>query len=360
MTLDGAALGDGPSPGTAVVDEIVAAGGAAVVSGHDVADEDGAAALVETALSSFGRLDIVINNAGIFHYADVRGLSLQRFRDMLDVHVLGPFLVTRAAWPHFVEQGSGRVLLTCSSAGLFGLGAGVHYTSAKAAIVGLTRSLAMEGAAHGIHVNAVAPGASTRSSQDALSGPFLDWFSTYFTPESVAAAATWLVHESCPDTGQIYAAQAGRVARVVIGEGPGHFSLGITPEDLRDHQAALVREDGAAVLRSMEDELALTVELLVAVPARRRLRRWASSSSPRTRQNRGRHERRRRVQQWWPDAARAPLPSRHRSGALPDRRDGRRLVLREGTRPARLRPEVRRGGAGGARLRLPLPRRLRR
>jgi hypothetical protein len=159
------------------------------------------------------------------------------------------------------------VLLTCSSAGLFGLGAGVHYSSAKAAIVGLTRSLAMEGAPHGIHVNAVAPGASTRSSQDALSGAFLEWFSTYFTPESVAAAATWLVHESCPDTGQIYAAQAGRVARVVIGEGPGHFSLRITPEDLRDHQAALVREDDAAVLRSMEDELAITVDLLVAAGA---------------------------------------------------------------------------------------------
>jgi len=265
VTLEGDELP--ASPGEGVVREIVAMGGEAVVSTDNVADEDGAAALVETARSAFGRLDIVINNAGIFHYADVRGVSLQKFRDMLDVHVLGPFLVTRAAWPLFLEQSYGRVLLTCSSAGLFGLAAGVHYASAKAAVVGLTRSLALEGAAHGIRVNAVAPGASTRSSQDALSGPFLEWFSTYFTPESVAAAATWLVHESCPDTGQIYAAQGGRVARVVIGEGPGFFSLGITPEDLRDHQAALMREDEAVVLSGIEEELAITIDHLVAAGA---------------------------------------------------------------------------------------------
>jgi NAD(P)-dependent dehydrogenase (short-subunit alcohol dehydrogenase family) len=265
VTLEGEELP--ASPGEGVVREILDTGGEAVLSTHDVADEDGAAALVATARDAFGRLDIVINNAGIFHYADVQRLSLQKFRDMLDVHVLGPFLVTRAAWPLFLEQGSGRVLLTCSSAGLFGLGAGVHYSAAKAAVVGLTRSLALEGAAHGIRVNAIAPGASTRSSRDALSGPFLEWFSTYFTAESVAAAATWLVHESCPDTGQIYAAQAGRVARVVIGEGPGFFSLGITPEDLRDHQAALVREDDAVVPGGMEEELAITIDQLVAAGA---------------------------------------------------------------------------------------------
>jgi NAD(P)-dependent dehydrogenase (short-subunit alcohol dehydrogenase family) len=265
VSLDGAALSS--SPGGAVVEEIVQAGGAAVLNTDSVTEEAGAAAIVDAALTSFGRIDIVVNNAGIFHYADVQGLSLERFKDMLDVHVLGPFLVARAAWPTFLHQGYGRVLNTCSSAGLFGLGAGVHYSAAKAAVVGLTRSLALEGADHGIQVNAVAPGASTRSSQDALSGPFLEWFSSYFTPESVAALATWLVHESCPDTGQIYAAQGGRVARVVIAEGPGHFSLGLTPESVRDHQSDLAREEDAVVLRGMEDELALTVDLLVAAGA---------------------------------------------------------------------------------------------
>jgi NAD(P)-dependent dehydrogenase (short-subunit alcohol dehydrogenase family) len=265
VTLEGSKLPE--SPGAAVVAEITAAGGEAVLSTDSVTEEHGAAAIVALALETFGRIDVVINNAGIFHYADLEHISLRRFEDMLGVHIVGPFLVTRAAWPHFVRQGYGRVLITCSSAGLLGLSGGAHYSAAKAAVVGLTRSLAAEGASHGIQVNAVAPGASTRSSQDALGGPFLDWFSTYFTPDAVAAAATWLVHEGCPDSGQIYAAQGGRVARVVIAEGPGYFSLGLTPEDVRDHHDRAAREEGAVVVRGMEDELQLTVEALVAAGA---------------------------------------------------------------------------------------------
>jgi NAD(P)-dependent dehydrogenase (short-subunit alcohol dehydrogenase family) len=255
------------TPGTAVVAEIENAGGSAVLSTDSVSDVDGASAIVRLAVDAFGRLDIVINNAGIFHYADVENVTLPRFQDMLDVHVLGPFLVTQAAWPHFRQQGYGRVLMTCSSAGLFGLNAGVHYSAAKAALVGLTRSLASEGAGCGIQVNAIAPGASTRSSQDALRGPFLEWFSTYFTPASVAAPAAWLVHESCPDSGQIYAVQGGRVARVTIGEGPGYFALALTPEAVRDNQELVRREDGAVVVRGMDSELGLTIERLVAAGA---------------------------------------------------------------------------------------------
>jgi NAD(P)-dependent dehydrogenase (short-subunit alcohol dehydrogenase family) len=265
VTLDGGKLPD--SPAAAVVAEINAAGGAAVLSTDSVTDEDGAAAIVALAVEKFGRLDVVINNAGIFHYADIGQLSLRRFQDMLDVHVLGPFLVTRAAWPHFLAQSYGRVLLTCSSAGLLGLGSGAHYSAAKAAVLGLTRSLAAEGAGHGIAVNAIAPGASTRSSQDALSGPFLEWFSRYFTPEAVAAAATWLVHADCPESGQVYAVQGGRVARVVISEGPGHFSLGLTPESVRDHHREAAREDGAVVVRDMTEELELTIASLIAAGA---------------------------------------------------------------------------------------------
>jgi NAD(P)-dependent dehydrogenase (short-subunit alcohol dehydrogenase family) len=265
VTLDGSKLPD--SPGAAVVAEINAAGGTAVLSTDSVTDEDGAAAIVALATGTFGRLDVVINNAGIFHYADVERLSLSRFQDMLNVHVIGAFLVTRAAWPHFLAQGYGRVLLTCSSAGLLGLGSGAHYSAAKAAVLGLTRSLAAEGANHGIRVNAIAPGASTRSSQDALSGPFLDWFSMYFTPDAVAAAATWLVHEDCPDSGEIYAVQGGRVARVVISEGPGAFALGLTPEFVRDQHCQAAREEGAVVVRDMTEELQLTIDFLVAAGA---------------------------------------------------------------------------------------------
>jgi NAD(P)-dependent dehydrogenase (short-subunit alcohol dehydrogenase family) len=265
VTLEGGKLPG--SPAAAVVAEIKAAGGAAVLSTDSVTDEDGAAAIVALAIETFGRIDVLINNAGIFHYADVEHISLHRFEDMLAVHTVGPFLVTRAAWPHFLAQGYGRVLMTCSSAGLLGLNGGAHYSAAKAAVLGLTRSLASEGANYGIQVNAIAPGASTRSSQDALGGPFLDWFTAYFKPDAVAAAATWLVHEDCLDSGQIYAAQGGRIARVIIAEGPGYFSLDLTPEDVRDHHDRAALEEGAVVVRGMEDELQLTIDALVAAGA---------------------------------------------------------------------------------------------
>ena len=232
-TLDGEGLA--AAPAQAVVDEITAEGGSAVASTDSVSDEVGAASIVRLAVETFGHVDIVINNAGIFHYSDVTHLSLARFQAMLDVHVLGPFLVTKAAWPYLVDQHYGRVLLTASSAGLFGLSHGAHYSAAKAAVIGLTRSLAAEGAPDGIQVNAVAPGASTRSSTDVLSGEFLEWFSTHFRAESVAAVAAWLVHDACKDSGQIYAAQAGRVARVLVAEGGGYFNRHLSPEDVRDH-----------------------------------------------------------------------------------------------------------------------------
>lgn len=255
------------SPAQSVVDEITDLGGTAVANVESVTEESGAAAIIATAIDSFGRLDIVVNNAGIFHYADLLDVTLSRFEGMLDVHVLGPFLVTKAAWPHFIDQGYGRVVNTCSSAGLFGMPQGVHYCAAKAAVLGLTRSLAAEGAAHGIHVNAVAPGASTRSNQDVLDGAFLEWYSKYFTPESVAAAATWLVHESCRETGQVYAAQGGRVSRVVIGEGSGFFSLGITPEAISANEEAAGRQDDSIPIPDMEAELGLTIARLVSAGA---------------------------------------------------------------------------------------------
>jgi short chain dehydrogenase len=166
-----------------------------------------------------------------------------------------------------VAQKYGRVVNTCSSAGLFGMPQGVHYCAAKAAVVGLTRGLAAEGAQHGIHVNAVAPGASTRSSQDVLNGDFLNWFSKYFTPESVAAVVVWLVHSGCGESGQIYAAQGGRVARIVIGESRGFFRLGLTPEDVSSNSEAATSEDGVSTVVDMEAELGLTVAALVAAGA---------------------------------------------------------------------------------------------
>lgn len=250
------------APAQAVVDQITVEGGVAVASTESVSDEVGAAAIIALAVETFGRLDIVINNAGIFHYSEVADLTLARFQAMMDVHVVGPFLVTKAAWPHFVDQRYGRVLLTCSSAGLFGLSHGVHYSAAKAAVIGLTRSLAAEGAANGIHVNAVAPGASTRSSIDVLSGEFLQWFSTHFRADSVAAVAAWLVHEACTDSGQIYAAQAGRVARVLVAEAGGYFDPDLSPEDVRDHRQAVERESDLVVMATMEEELELTIDCL--------------------------------------------------------------------------------------------------
>ena len=152
--LGGSIGGSGADAGVAsgVAEEIAAAGGAAIANGDDVAQAGGAQALVDAAIGEFGRLDILVNNAGIIRWAGFPRADAENLASHLAVHVAGSFNTTRAAWPHMVEQGYGRIVMTTSS-GVFGLPENLSYATAKGAVIGLTRSLTVAGSAHGIKIN---------------------------------------------------------------------------------------------------------------------------------------------------------------------------------------------------------------
>jgi NAD(P)-dependent dehydrogenase (short-subunit alcohol dehydrogenase family) len=215
--LGSSLTGDGSdtSPAESVVSEIAAAGGAAVVDTNDVSSPEGGEKVVSHALSAFGHIDAVINNAGIIEWAGLPELDAENIQRHLDVHLLGSFNTVRAAWPHFESQGYGRVVMTTST-GVFGLPNNTGYAAAKGAVIGLTRSLAVAGAASGIKVNAIAPAAMTRMA--GRSSPELE---QQMDPARVAPMAAYLAHEDCPVNGEIYAAGAGRFGRIFIGTTPG-------------------------------------------------------------------------------------------------------------------------------------------
>jgi NAD(P)-dependent dehydrogenase (short-subunit alcohol dehydrogenase family) len=243
--------GSGPDvrPAAAVVDEIVAAGGTAVPDTNDVSSASGASALVETAMSRFGRLDALVNNAGIIRWAGMPEVDEDNLRRHLAVHVEGSFNTVRAAWPHMVEAGYGRIVNT-TSAGLFGLPNNTSYATAKGAVVGLTRSLAAAGVAHGIIANCVAPGAMTR-----MAGPGGEDAGPEMSPDLVAPMAALLAHEECPVSGEIYAAGFGRFARVFIGMTPGYVHTGPAPtvEDVAEQWAAINDEPGYRIPVDLPD-----------------------------------------------------------------------------------------------------------
>jgi NAD(P)-dependent dehydrogenase (short-subunit alcohol dehydrogenase family) len=239
--------GGGGSSGPAheVVAEIKAAGGHAVVSAASVATESGAREIVATAIDSFGRLDAVINNAGIYVGGEIVSFDLDCFRRHLEVHVLGSALVLRSAWPHLVKA-RGRVVNTIS-ASLFGMAGYTAYISAKGGILGLTRALAVEGRPVGIRVNCVAPAAATRlmfESMPKISEDTANHFRNLLPPEAIAPVAAYLAHADCAISGECLAVGGGRVTRYILGETPGITRPALTPEIIRDELAAIMDTSG--------------------------------------------------------------------------------------------------------------------
>lgn len=221
--------GDGADGGPArdVVAEITAAGGDAVACTASVADAEGGATIIDTAVQTFGRCDILVHNAGIVRRGTLDVLSHHDFDAVLDVHLRGAFHVVRHAFPVMRAAGYGRIVLTSSIGGLYGNHGVANYAAAKAGIIGLSNVAALEGEAHGVTSNVIVPGAVTRMAEglDTSAYPPMG-------PELVAPAVGWLAHESCSVTGEIFAAIAGRIARVVVAETPGVYRPSWTIEEV--------------------------------------------------------------------------------------------------------------------------------
>ncbi|MGV0602493.1 SDR family NAD(P)-dependent oxidoreductase, partial [Mycolicibacterium pulveris] len=221
--IDGSAS---PSrPADAVVAEISQAGGQAVACCASVADEDGAKSIIDAALDAFGRIDAVINNAGVHDPGLFETLSTERIRAMLDVHFFGTLFVSKAAWPHLIRAGYGRIVNTISEAMLGGIPELTSYGSAKGAVWGLTRNLATEGVVHGIGVNAIAPRAYTRMSASqgqqlaelfAMPDDVMAEINASMPPELCAPAAVFLAHESCALNGEVLMTGMGGVSRLAV------------------------------------------------------------------------------------------------------------------------------------------------
>ena len=235
--LGGAMDGSGSDSGPAAEVASVIGG---LASGHDISSAEGAQAVVDLAISSFGRIDILINNAGIVRWAAFPDVDIENLEAHLAVHTAGTFHLMRAAWPRMAEAGYGRIVNTTSS-GVFGLPNNTSYAAAKAAVIGLTRSAALAGAGAGIKVNLIAPAAVTRMA-GGRGAPEM-------TPDEVAPLVAYLAHESCPVSGEMYAAGAGRFARIFMASTPGyvHAGPGATIEDVAEHWGAINSESGYTV-----------------------------------------------------------------------------------------------------------------
>ena len=258
--LGGSVDGEGGSHTAAqqVVDEIKGAGGEAVASYDSVATPEGGKAIVQTALDTFERVHIVINNAGILRDGAFKNMDAEKLEPVLDVHLKGAFYVTQAAWATMREQSYGRIVNTSSAAGIFGNFGQTNYGAAKAGLVGLTRVLAVEGAKDNIKANAIAPVAKTRMTEELL-GAMAD----KLDPAFITPVVAWLAHEDVPVSGEVYSCGGGHVARVFTGVTQGWTDTeSLTVEDIRDHFDEIRDEDGYMVPANLTEELMATLKAL--------------------------------------------------------------------------------------------------
>jgi NAD(P)-dependent dehydrogenase (short-subunit alcohol dehydrogenase family) len=212
--------GDGVdvTPAQEVVREIEAAGGQAIASTDSVATPEGGQAIINAAINRYGRIDILIHNAGIVRRGSLKEITYEDFETVLDVHLRGAFHVVRPAFPLMCKAGYGRIVLTSSINGLYGNRNVVNYSVAKAGIIALSNVTALEGAEEGVKCNVILPGAVTRMAEglDTSAYPPMD-------PELVAPVVGWLSHESCSITGEMLISMAGRAARAYVAESPGVY-----------------------------------------------------------------------------------------------------------------------------------------
>ncbi len=212
---------DGTGAGSAMADEVVKeitdAGGRAVANYDSVAEPEGAANIIKTAVDEFGKVDGVVSNAGILRDGTFHKMEFGSWDSVIKVHLYGGYNVIRAAWPHFRENGFGRVVVATSTSGLFGNFGQANYGAAKMGLVGMINTLAQEGAKYNIKANAVAPIAATRMTQDILPPEVFE----KLTPEYVAPVVAYLCTEEVPDTASVFIVGGGKVQRVALFQNSG-------------------------------------------------------------------------------------------------------------------------------------------
>lgn len=256
--LGGNVHGEGASPSAAdvVVEEIRAAGGVAVANHGSVSDPDDGEAMVQLAVDEFGRIDIVVNNAGILRDKSFVNMEWADVTAVLDVHLKGAFHVTRPAFARMKEQGYGRIIVTSSGSGVMGNFGQANYAAAKMGLVGLMNVLKIEGAKYDIKSNAVAPIARTRMTEDIFGDAVM-----HFNPEYVAPVVAYLSSEECAVNGEIWSVGGGSISRFFIGLTQGYFKHPVTEgpltiEDVAANVSDIRDEDGYIVPFSSQDEFA--------------------------------------------------------------------------------------------------------
>ena len=247
--LGGATSGGGNSRSVAqaVVDEIKSFGGEAVANTDSVEDGE---RLVETAMDSFGRIDIIVNNAGILRDSSFAKMTDEDWDLLYRVHLLGAFKVTRTAWPFMRTAGFGRVVMTTSIAGIYGNFGQANYSSMKLALFGLAQTLAIEGASKNILVNTVAPTAASRLTASVLSPEILD----VLRPEYVTPAVVLLAHDTCDVTGKLFEVGGGWVSQTRWEQTQGYyFPDSFSAEDLQNNWAKVTSFENSRSVSALTD-----------------------------------------------------------------------------------------------------------
>jgi NAD(P)-dependent dehydrogenase (short-subunit alcohol dehydrogenase family) len=254
--------GGDAGPAESAAASIIEGGGRAVAYNADLSKEEGARGAIDAALETWGRLDAVIHNAGFtLGGREFEDESLDRLEALLSINTRAAFALASQAWPAMVRQKYGRLVFTSSSA-LHGLPRSIPYSTAKASLVGLTRGLAAEGAAHGIKVNCVEPVGATRMAENLAESEFRTWFLEKMRPELVSPMVAVLASEACPVNGEVFVAGGGRFARTILAETRGWIDENPTPSSVLNNLNTITDDSQVEVITDGVHASAHHAELL--------------------------------------------------------------------------------------------------
>lgn len=242
------------TPAQDAVAELTAAEFDAIADTNDVSEPAGAQALIAATLEAYGRIDGVVNNAGIFSPTrTLEETTLEDFEKCWRVNLGGTYNVCRAAWPHFRAQGAGRIVNTTSLAGIYGAATNLDYSAAKGAVLSFSLALADEGRGYRIGVNVIAPGGLTRMMDDSMIEDMRPVMEICLRPELVSPVVVWLMHDATTVTGGVWEAVGGRVARVFTGAPEGLWDIALTPESVAAKVTAIDDSSGVVYRAGMDE-----------------------------------------------------------------------------------------------------------